>query len=105
MKLNRLESTTPHPATESVEPARPAAGDQVCRVEALHGTSDRQRSLQQEMAELDPNAVGPFAGGERILQDAKAVATQLAALGADGQALLIKPLPGDLGLGRVDDEA
>ena len=38
---------------------------------------DRQRTLQQEIAEVDPGAVGDFHGQERVRQGARDVAAQL----------------------------
>jgi hypothetical protein len=89
MQLNRLESTTQKQSSEAVERPRQLADDSVRRVEAAQGVeADRQRSLQQELAEFDPRAVGPFAGGERVMQDAREVAAQLASLGPAADAML-----------------
>ena len=54
MKLPSLASTTQHPTRESVERVR-HADEQVRRVELMEGVEgDRQRSLQQELAEIEP---------------------------------------------------
>jgi len=104
MKLDRLESTTQHPARESGERVRPAA-EQVRRVEALAGLEgDRQRSLQQEIAAVDPRALGPFAGSEQVLADAREVAAQLSQLGAAADELLRPPAQTPDFL-QVDDSA
>jgi len=103
MKLNRLESTTQHPSSTSVERVRQQAGE-VRRVEGLEGLEgDRQRSLQQELAEFDPKAIGPFEGGERVLQDARNIAAQLTTLG-DAADALIKPGVTVSALYEVDDK-
>lgn len=92
MKLSRLESTTQSPVRESGERVRHAADEQVRRVEAAEGIEgDRQRSLQQELAEIDPKAIGPFEGGAQMLKDARAVAAQLSLLGAAADDLLRQP--------------
>jgi len=92
MKLSRLESTTQSPVREAGERVRHAADEQVRRVEAAEGIEgDRQRSLQQEIAEVDPRAIGPFEGGDQVLADARAVAAQLSLLGAAADELLRQP--------------
>lgn len=104
MKLNRLESTTQHPSSGPVERLR-RNPDEVRRVEAAEGMADdRQRSLQQELATFDPRAIGPFDGGERVLQDAQAIAVALACLG-EGADALIKPALAAKVLDKVDDKA
>jgi hypothetical protein len=104
MKLNRLESTTRTHSSDAVEHPRQLAGDTVQRVEAAQGVeADRQRSLQQELAEFDPRAVGPFAGGERVMQDAREVAAQLASLGEAADAM-IKLGPVARAFCQVDDK-
>jgi len=105
MKLNRLESTTQKPSSQPVERPRPVAGEPARRVEALEGVeADRQRSLQQELAEFDPRAVGPFDGGERIMQDAREVAAQLVSLG-EAVDTMIKVGPAARSICGVDDKA
>ena len=104
MKLNRLESTTQHNTGESVAPARPLPGERVRRVEAASGLEgDRQRSLQQEIGEFDPQAIGPFAGAAQVLEDAHAMAVQLAALGTAADAL-IKVTSTSAAFAKVDDK-
>jgi len=105
MKLTRLGNTTQRPVTAGGVWPHPADGERVRRVEALDASeSDRQRSLQQEMAEIEAEAIADFAGGDKILQDARAVAEQLAALGAAVDEL-IKPAALAVGLRGVDDQA
>jgi hypothetical protein len=104
MKLNRLESTTRTHNNDAVERPRQLAGDTVQRVEAAQGVeADRQRSLQQELAEFDPRAAGPFEGGERVMQDAREVAAQLATLGPAADAM-IKLGPVASAFCQVDDK-
>ena len=89
MKLNRLASTTQQHSPDAIERARHVAGQSVRRVEALEGVEgDRQRSLQQEIAEFDVRAIGPFAGDERMLQGARQVAAELTLLGTNRNGLL-----------------
>ena len=78
MKLTRLSSTTQRTSRESSERVRPVDNEQVRRVEVMDGIEgDRQRTLQQEIAEVDPGAVGDFHGQERVRQGARDVAAQL----------------------------
>ena len=52
MKLTRLSSTTQRTTRESSERVRPVDNEQVRRVEVMDGIEgDRQRTLQQEIAE------------------------------------------------------
>ncbi|MFZ2269375.1 MAG: hypothetical protein WAV95_17520 [Azonexus sp.] len=105
MKLNRLESTTRKHSSQAVERLPQGAAEQVRRVEAAEGVeADRQRSLQQELAEFDPRAVGPFEGGERLLQEAREVAAQLTLLGAAADAMLNLG-PAARAFCQVDDKA
>jgi hypothetical protein len=93
MKLDRLTSTTQHLSPESRERARHVADESILRVGAMEGVEgDRQRSLQQELAEFDPNAVGPFDGGELIMAAAHEVATQLSTLGNAANFLVKTPV-------------
>ena len=105
MKLNRLDSTTQHHSQTALERVHHAASDDVRRVEAMEGVdSDRQRSLQQELAEVDPRALGPFCGSAHVLQDAREVAAQLTLLGGNVQGLVqLQAL--SLRYPRIDDEA
>lgn len=105
MKLKRLDSTTQHLGRKPVAPAQHSDDETVRRVEAAEGIEgDRQRSLQQEIAEFDAKAIGPFEGGERILQDVRDVAAQLSSLGAGADAL-IKTVPMTGVWRKVDDKA
>jgi len=105
MKLTRLSSTTQRPTQESIERVRHVDDERIRRVEVMEGVEgDRQRSLQQELAEIESAALGDFHGEEKILQDARDVAAQL--LDPDvGTDSLIKP---DVPLSRligIDDSA
>ena len=89
MKLYRLSSTTQRISQESVDRVRQAAAEGVRRVEMLEGIEgDRQRSLRQELAEIDPNAIGEFNGGEQLLKEAREVAYQLSELGESFEDLV-----------------
>lgn len=91
MKLTRLSSSTQRPTQESIERARHVDEERIRRVEVMEGIEgDRQRSLQQEMAEVVPAATGDFHGEEKVLQEARDVAAQLLdpEVGTDS---LIKP--------------
>ena len=105
MKLDRLARTTQRPPSESTERRAPVVSERISPVEALDGVaSDRGRSLQQELAEIDPGAIGDFHGAEQVMQGAREVASQLSAMGAavDG---LIKPSGLKMGLRGIDDSA
>lgn len=105
MKLSRLSSTTQHSTQASIERGRHVDAERIRRVEVMEGIEgDRQRSLQQEMAEIESAALGDFHGEEKVLQEARDVAAQLldAEIGTDS---LIKPaVPLDRLIG-VDDMA
>jgi hypothetical protein len=91
MKLTRLSSSTQRPTQESIERVRHVDDERVRRVEVMEGVEgDRQRSLQQELAEVDPAATGDFHGDQKILQEAREVVAQLLdpEVGTDS---LIKP--------------
>ena len=104
MKLSRLESTTQRHSQDAIERARHVAGESVRRVEALEGAEgDRQRSLQQELADFDPRAIGSFERDERMLQDARQVAAELALLGSNVNGLVKLPALG-LPCSRIDDK-
>lgn len=105
MQLNRLASTTQRPSQEAIERARHSPDERIRRVEALEGAeSDRQRSLQQEIAEIEPGAIGEFNGGEQIMQGAQEVAAQLVNLGAAVDDL-IKPSSLTAVIHVIDDQA
>lgn len=104
MKLTHLASTTQRPSAEVVERARQSGSGQVRRVEAAEGISgDRERSLQQEMAEVPPELTADFAGGELIREEAHALAERLTLEGMPASLLktdvLVRHLP------NVNDEA
>lgn len=91
MKLTRLSSTTQRLTRESSERVRPVDDERIRRVELMEGIEgDRQRSLLQEIAEVDPGAVGDFHGQERVLQEARDAAAQLLEMDF-GTDSLIKP--------------
>jgi hypothetical protein len=104
MKLNCFESSKTCRGSEFVEHRRPVADELVRRVESLEGcVADRQRSLQQDLAEFDSQALAPFAGGERVLQDAHELAAQLALLGEDAGGL-IRGGAITFSVGKIDDK-
>jgi len=104
MKLSLLASTTRRHSQDAIERVRPVAGESVRRVEALEGAEgDRQRSLQQELADFDLRAIGSFAGGEHVLQDARQFAAALALLGSHCRGLIKLPAL-SLPCSRIDDQ-
>ena len=63
MKMSRLPSTTQQATPEAAERAALVQAGSVRRVEPMEGVvNERERSLQQDMAEVDPRAVGPLSG-------------------------------------------
>lgn len=89
MKLSHLESTTQHHSADAVERAHLASRENIRRVEAMEGVEgDRQRSLQQEIAEVDPVAIGDFEGAEQVLKGAREVAARLTLLGTNTSGLV-----------------
>lgn len=91
MKLHRLASTTQRLTQESIERVRHAEDQQVRRVELMEGIEgDRQRSLRQEIAEIEPAAIATFEGQAQVLREAGEAAAQLLALGPAADDL-IKP--------------
>ena len=104
MKLNRLESTTQHTTPELAERARHLSPDSIHRIEAQEGVEgDRQRSLQQELAEFDLRAIGPFEGGEVILDNARKLAAQLTLVGTNLNGL-VKLQALSQRFSRIDDK-
>ena len=88
MKLPSLVSTTQRPTRESVERVR-HADERVRRVELMEGVEgDRQRSLQQEIDEIEAAAIAPFEGQAQIQREASEAAAQLLALGAAADNLI-----------------
>mgnify|MGYP000909645547 CR=1 FL=1 len=105
MKLTRLSSTTQRPTQESIERVRHADDERVRRVEVMEGVEgDRQRSLQQEMAEIESAALGDFQGQDKVLQDARDVAAQLLDLDVGTDSLIKPGVPLDRLIG-IDDTA
>jgi hypothetical protein len=89
MQLKRLDSTTQPRAIDAADSLRQPHGEQIRRVEALAAVeNNRQRSLQQEMAEVDVRSLGPFEGSPQVLQEARNVAARLIVLGGHGEALI-----------------
>ncbi len=82
MKLNILSSTTQHITAEARERAHATAHEAVLRVEGIEALAgDRQRSLQQELASINPDAIGDYHGQAQVAAAAHAVAIALAAQG------------------------
>jgi len=105
MKLDRLASTTQRHSPESTERKARAVSERISPVEALDGVeSDRGRSLQQELAEIDPAAIGAFHGADQVKLGARKVAEQLAAMGTAVDSL-IKPSGLKMGIRGIDDSA
>ncbi|MCK6389831.1 MAG: hypothetical protein L6Q40_02235 [Azonexus sp.] len=89
MKLSRLESTTQRHSREAVARAEEAGEQQVRRVEPMEGLEgDKERSLQQERAEVEALAIGDFAGGPKMLEDARQLANELSELGDEARNLV-----------------
>jgi hypothetical protein len=105
MKLDRIASTNQRHSAESTERTAHVVSERIKPVEALDGVeSDRGRSLQQELAEVVPGAVGAFHGAEQVMQGARNVASQLIAMGAAADDL-IKPVGLNIGIRGIDDSA
>ena len=105
MKLTRLSSTTQRPTQESIERVRLADDERIRRVEVMEGVEgDRQRTLQQELAEIEAAAVGDFHGEEKVLQEARDVAAQLLDLDVGTDSLIKPGVPLDRLIG-IDDTA
>lgn len=78
MKLPALSSTTQRATPESAARAKHAAVAAVRRVEAAEGVvADRERSLQQELDEVEAAAQAEFEGRARIQDEAHALAERL----------------------------
>ena len=104
MKLPALPSTTQGATPESVARAQHAAAASVRRVEAAEGlAADRERSLQQELDEVEAAALADFEGQALIQDEAHALAERLAREGLPEGLLrtdvLLRQRP------AVDDEA
>lgn len=104
MKLAPLPSGARKQAYSSLASLSHMVENKVHRVEALDSSSpDRKRSLQDEMAEIEPNAIGLFHGNERILQNARELAAELSALSGH-ISTLVKPGNHLAQIHRIDDE-
>lgn len=103
MKLPSLTASTPHLSQDAKELAR-AGGERIRRVEASEGLEgDRERSLQQELAEVEHAALSGLESDEHVRQEARDLAEQLSTLDA-GLESLIRPgvrLPD--GMGGIDE--
>jgi len=105
MKLTRLSSTTQRPTRESSERVRPVNDERIRRVEVMEGIEgDRQRTLMQEIAEINPRSVGGFHGEERVQKWARDVAAQLLEMDIDTNSLIKPGLQLDRLIG-IDDTA
>lgn len=100
MKLNELSSCSRTQSLHtSTEPAL-SVESKIHRIEAMENISpDRKRSLQDELAEIEQNAIGPFHGKERILEETKELAAELAGMSSQ-ISTLVKPC----GFHSIDDE-
>ena len=105
MKLSRVESTTQSLPRESIARAELAVTHTVRRVEAAEGiVGDRERSIQQEIAEIEPKAIGQFEGTALVLEGAREVAAQLTRLGDNARGL-VKLRALSQQVARIDDAA
>jgi hypothetical protein len=101
MKLNELSSRSRPQSSHTLTEPEQSVDSKIHRVEALDNVSaDRKRSLQEEMAEIEPNAIGAFHGKERILEETKELAAELAGMSSQ-LSKLVKPC----GFHSIDDEA
>lgn len=106
MKLDRLSSHSSHRSLDSAAVLRPASSELALpAVDALASIAgDRQRSLQQEINEFQAQAISPFDGGERILEDARVLAAELSALRGKVEHLMkAAPSPGQFH--TIDEQA
>lgn len=91
MKISRLTSTRPLPGPNT--PAtrqRVAARESVAPVDTTADTdADRRRSRQQDLEEMEPQAMAPFVGREQMRQSVHELAKRLANLGPGGVELLV----------------
>lgn len=105
MKLSHLKSTTQSIPLEAAERLRHAPTEAVLRVNAMEGIEgDRQRSLQQEINEIDPNAIGRFRGNQHILEDVRELAAEIAAMGKQADHLM-KQINTNGHFHAIDDQA
>jgi len=105
MKMSRLASTTQQVTPEAVERATLAQAGTVRRVEPMEGVAnERERSLQQDMAEVDPRAIGPYQGIERRRQQADQLARRLVGMGSSALQLLRFDTRGKRP-GKIDEKA
>lgn len=89
MKADRLPSSRSALTAEAGERARTRADETIWHIAEAEGSeADRGRSLNEELADFEVQAVGDFAGRERIRRNARELALQFAALGADAGALV-----------------
>ena len=78
MTLSRLASTTHQFPQDSVERGREASRQSIRRVEPIEPViNGRERSLMQELAEVDPRLSLPFAGGAKTQSATKEIARAL----------------------------
>lgn len=78
MKTSRLTSTTQQTTPEASERSARAQANSVRRVEPMEGANNNnERSLQQDLAEIDPRVVGPYQGEERRRRDVHRLAEQM----------------------------
>lgn len=105
MKSGRLESTTDRYVRPALERSPEVGELDVRRVEALSAIEgDRQRSVRQEMREVDPQDRGALAGIQGGHPDVREVVEQVAGLPPDKRALLTRPALPD-GFCVVDEKA
>jgi hypothetical protein len=83
MKINRLTSTKPLPKPDALAVHHPVAVEKaVGPVDVLADTdADRRRSRQQDLEEMEAQAMGPFEGQEQVRQSAHELLERLIRLG------------------------
>lgn len=91
MKLGSPQASTPLTGLAS-SPGGSGNRPAVLRVDAAAACADRERSLQEEAATIEPEAIAEFAGEERqadsARRDADEIASDLRQLGEKAEVLL-----------------
>lgn len=104
MKLSSLDTASRSTLPASVERSGHVQPEQIQKVEAGESVNpDRQRSLQQELAQIEPEALAEFEGGALILRDAHDLARRIAEEGMPDGLINASVLAGRLP--SVDDQA
>ena len=104
MTLSRLASTTQQHSPESVERARVSSRRAVRQVDPVErATNEKERSLLQELAAIDPRLSQPFSGDAKIQRDTRELASKLRKLDKRSCRLILLDAPVAIRK-RVDDQ-